>query len=322
MTEKNDLFDFFKQATDLMQSEYDRIARRSKEDPGTAGDEGEENWATLIEKWIPQYYYVVRKGQILFPDGSCSPQMDVLILRPEYPPNLVKSRIKKYMAHCVAAAFECKLTLRSSDLKKVFRTSSFIKNKQFLNPSTPYQELHSPIIFGLLSHCFDSEKNKTNILECITKKIYNCDKMFVKYPKEMPDILCVANIGTWITSKISYFDPSKFIPDIRNEIARYFKEAPCTITGYSFQPEIKEQSDNFTPIGAFISVLTNKLAWRDRDMQNIARYYRMSNVEGSGRGILNRVWQPKEIYSKNILEQLINKGVITEQHWNEWSYFF
>lgn len=53
MSEKNDLLDFFQQATDAMGADYKRISRRSKKDPGTAGDEGEENWADLLREWLP-----------------------------------------------------------------------------------------------------------------------------------------------------------------------------------------------------------------------------------------------------------------------------
>ena len=44
----HDLHKFMSQVTDEMASEYQRIHARAEEDPGTAGDEGEENWATLL----------------------------------------------------------------------------------------------------------------------------------------------------------------------------------------------------------------------------------------------------------------------------------
>lgn len=323
MTEKNDILDFFKENTILMQSEYDRIIRHSKNDPGTAGDEGEENWATLIRDWIPKSYYVVTKGQILFPDGSCSPQVDVLILRPEYPPSLVTRRIKKYMAHSVAAAFETKLTLRPSHFKKVFKNSSIIKSKKLFDSYTPYQELHSPIIFGLLSHCFDSKiKNVEVISNSINKKIYDCDQALIQHPKEMPDIVCVADIGTWITTKFTYLGPRVINPVAWNVMAQHLGGSPCTMTGYALYPEGVEKLKDFTPIGAFISTLIHQLAWRDLAIQNIARYYLVSNVGGSGKGKLNRIWQPEKVFSKNIFDQILNQGLTTGKHWHEWSYFF
>ena len=42
MEEKNDIHDFLISATRDMQNEYDRIMKRATEDPGTAGDQGED----------------------------------------------------------------------------------------------------------------------------------------------------------------------------------------------------------------------------------------------------------------------------------------
>ncbi len=44
----HDLFDFMFQISRDMASEYERIQKRATEDPGTTGDQGEENWATLL----------------------------------------------------------------------------------------------------------------------------------------------------------------------------------------------------------------------------------------------------------------------------------
>lgn len=60
-------------ATQEMESEYYRIQKRTREDPGTAGDQGEENWAELLRHWLPQGYHVRTKGRILS-DKKCREQ--------------------------------------------------------------------------------------------------------------------------------------------------------------------------------------------------------------------------------------------------------
>jgi len=40
---------------------YERITRRSAEDPGTAGDQAEENWAAFFRDWLPPSYPIVTK---------------------------------------------------------------------------------------------------------------------------------------------------------------------------------------------------------------------------------------------------------------------
>ncbi|WP_198148432.1 DUF6602 domain-containing protein, partial [Elstera litoralis] len=82
---KHDLHVFMDQITEEMMSEYNRIYAKAAADPGTAGDEGEENWATLFRDWLPPAYQVRTKGRLINPDGSMSPQVDVVILKPSYP---------------------------------------------------------------------------------------------------------------------------------------------------------------------------------------------------------------------------------------------
>ncbi len=69
----HDLHDFLRQISVEMASEYQRIRRRSVEDPGTAGDQGEENWAAVLRDWLPPTFTVVTKGRIIGSDGSTSP---------------------------------------------------------------------------------------------------------------------------------------------------------------------------------------------------------------------------------------------------------
>ena len=61
----HDIHDFFNSSQQVIAREYARIRKRANEDPGTAGDQGEENWATLLRGWLPPYFHVVTKGRIL-----------------------------------------------------------------------------------------------------------------------------------------------------------------------------------------------------------------------------------------------------------------
>lgn len=100
-----------------MASEYQRIFARAAEHPGTAGDEGDEgdeNWATLVLEWLLPNFHVATKGRLIGPDGSMSPQIDIPALKPFYPPKLREKKI--WLADGVAAAFECKTTLRTEHL--------------------------------------------------------------------------------------------------------------------------------------------------------------------------------------------------------------
>jgi hypothetical protein len=79
---KSELFNFMQQMKDELAAEYERIRIRATDDPGTAGDEGEENWAALFRSWLPANYHVVTKGRIINAEGKTGPQVDVLGSRP------------------------------------------------------------------------------------------------------------------------------------------------------------------------------------------------------------------------------------------------
>lgn len=137
---RHDYFDFANQIKNSLCQEYERIQNRVREDPGTAGDQGEENWASILQDWLPSNYQVVTKGQVIDHEGNASPQVDVLILRPYYPDKLREKKL--YFAAGVIAAFECKLTLKNTHLSKAFQTAAAIKSMVAPRMGTPYEELH------------------------------------------------------------------------------------------------------------------------------------------------------------------------------------
>src|SRR5690348_14207781 len=106
---RHDYFDLVDEVKTWISQEYTRIQERVHEDPGTAGDQGEENWAAILRGWLPANYPVVTKGRIIDHDGKASPQVDVIVLSPFYPMSLRDKKL--YFVGGVVAAFECKLTL-------------------------------------------------------------------------------------------------------------------------------------------------------------------------------------------------------------------
>ena len=147
---EHELLTFLRQDLVEIASEYKRIFSRATEDPGTAGDEGEENWAGLLRDWLPDSYKVVTKGRVLGTDGRASPQIDVLVLRPGYPSRLVSKKV--YLVHGVAAAFECKTTLKSHHLREAAATALVLRNLSGERAGSPYRELMSPPTYGILAH--------------------------------------------------------------------------------------------------------------------------------------------------------------------------
>lgn len=305
----HDLQQFLVQVSNNLQDEYNRITKCSIDDPGTAGDEGEENWAQLLRNWLPSHYKVVTKGQIITLNEELSPQIDILVLSPSYPPFLLNK--KKYLSAGVVAGFECKLTLRKADIEKTIQNCVRIKDmctpgkldhKPGSNQGTPYDELTSAPIFGLITH---SQCWKDEPLEAIEGHLAESGRRHVTHPKYMIDLICIANMATLCLNK-------KIRPDIRFEESRTPKTFYATMA--------KDHPLGYTPIGYFVEKLLYKLAWQDVNLRTLAKYFYSMHLTYSAT-IAYREWN-NDIYSETVCEEI--QGMIGNEDdyewWDKWSY--
>jgi hypothetical protein len=243
----NDLVDFMNSMTREIQDEYNRIQKRATEDPGTAGDQGEENWASLIKNWLPSNFKVVTKGRIINEDGDTSPQVDLIILPPEYPNYLLNKKL--YLAGGILAAFECKLTLKSNHIEDFIKNSVAIRSLYRNRTGTPYKELHSPMIYGLLAHSHIWKQEGSTPIQNIESKLKKFDSEYITNPIHMPDIICVADLATWNTVKVSINEPL----EILESKAFYHQKRWNISAGYVCHSNFAEdQVSDFSPIGALI----------------------------------------------------------------------
>ncbi len=203
--EPHDIHDFVVSAQRIIEDEYERIQKRSAEDPGTAGDQGEENWASLFKQWLPSYFHVVTKGRILTDSGYASPQIDVLVLVPSYPSILLDKKL--YLSGGVVAAFECKTTVTANDVKQAVQTAGEIQRNLPKKTGSPYVEINSPIIYGLISHSHSWKGEHSKPIENIDNALFDADSQYVKHPIECIDLICVADLGTWTVAKLTFFGP-------------------------------------------------------------------------------------------------------------------
>ena len=306
----HDLYDFMRQLQNDMAAEYDRIQKRTTEDPGTAGDQGEENWAELLREWLPRTYEVVTKGKIIGIDGRTSPQIDVLVLKSVYPEKLLNKKL--YLAAGVAAAFECKNTLRVEHIEKAVETCVKIKDLYPFREGTPYKELHAPIVYGLLAHSHSWKGNNSTPEDNIRYRLIMSDSCHVSHPRQGLDLLCVADLATWALSKITLLSQS---PQDPNNV---LQDAEI-ITSYTRWTTDSIQIEDFTSIGALISNLSKRLAWEDPTLRDLADYYHDTKMTGPGSGTL-RKWQAKLIYSSEVFSGFGIRGLLAGEAntWNEW----
>ena len=315
----HDLYDFMQQVSDEMSAEYHRIKRRAAEDPGTAGDQGEENWAELLRGWIPPSYEVVTKGRIISEDGRTSPQVDVVVLKDVYPRNLLSKKL--YLAAGVAAAFECKTTLKASHIAEATRTCARIKDLYSARSGTPYRELYTPILYGLLAHSHSWKGDNSTPESNIALKLLQADVDYVSHPRQSLDVLCVADLGTWTTAKTTFLGPRQVDFAKNPKIAQMYGSSGSAVS-YQVNHSLsyENQDKHFTPIGAFVSHLIRRIAWENAGLRDLADYYRLAKLDGAGQGG-GRHW-PSSIYSEEIRPR-VEAGILSNgKSWDEWSVHF
>lgn len=309
----HDLHTFMAQVTSEMASEYQRIFAKTAEDPGTAGDEGEENWAQLLRDWLPPAYHVATKGRLIASDGTQSPQIDVLVLKPFYPAKLREK--KTWLANGVAAVFECKTTLRSQHIGDSSGRCRAFKALFPRRAGSPARELRSSLIYGILAHSHEWKAEKStpgdNVDWALRRGVDQA-----AHPADLIDLVCIADVGCWSGMAIPSYQ-SDWNKSAKAELMSLFGGAwgPMSSINRSMLDE-ENQKATFQPIGAMIAYLTQRLAWDDPSIRELADYYRLTELWGRGIGEA-RFW-PQSIYSKEVRKGIEGGALIGGDGWSEW----
>lgn len=318
---KHELVNFMQQLQQTLAFEYGRIRARVTEDPGTAGDDGEECWAALLREWIPSSYPVVTKGRIISLEGVASPQIDIIVLHPSYPRHLLNK--KHYIAGGVVAAFECKLTIKAHHIEKAFETAHIVKTLSERRLGSPYKELQQPIFYGLLAHSHSWKGSTADIALGLLKKIHDRQFNGPQHPAELMDLICIADLGNYSLYKHINIGPNFLDLDESDENQsgtasdESLEKLNHIVTAYECtwaNNDPKFPAHGGTILGAFLSKFISKLAYEDPSIRSIAEYYTATLEEG-GIG-LTTVWYP-DILSAEVLSSLRKTGPINDR-WGEW----
>lgn len=321
---ENDLRNYMLQTTQEIQSEYERIRKRSGEDPGTAGDNGEENWKEILASWLPPLYRVVTKGRIMNAQGICGPQVDILVLSPWYPDKLLGK--KEYLEGGVVAAFECKLTLNADNVREAVENSIAIRqNSSHLKAGTPYKDLNHHIIFGLLAHSHNWKGEKSTPIKNVENHLRTLSDSAVSHPRELIDFVCVADLASWRIRKMlmppkTFLNNDQLMDAFKERYGEFPFEKGVIETGYiQYSTATQEKAEDrrrVTPVGNLISCLLERLAWFDDGLQPLAEYFIRAHLTGSGRGTM-KFWGP-DVLSEHVKERLSHGAGVDSVRWNEW----
>ena len=275
---------FLRQDQAELAAEYRRIYHRTSEDPGTAGDEGEENWAALLREWLPSSYQVVTKGRVVFPDRSASSQVDVVVLRGSYPPRLLNNKL--YLSSGVVAAFECKNTLTAGHVKAAVEKAASLKSRTARRDGSLQEELRSPLVYGLLAHSHAWKGKNSAPVENVDEALEESVAV-IHHPSRLIDIICVADLAAWTLGHL--VDCPWFFRDETRKLRAKYAGVPAegwVVSQFTrFTEGIFEMEfETPNPIAILVSHLLEWCAWDDEDLRPIADYFRVAGLQGSGTG--------------------------------------
>lgn len=311
---EHEYFDFMQSITRSMADEYERLQRYAKRDTGTSGDQSEEYWANFLRNWLPATYEVVTKGQILPFRGIPTNQVDIIVLRPDYPKHLRHQ--KMYFAGGVVAVFECKTTLRQRDLAKIVQHAAQVKNTSPIRSGSPYLELQQPIIYGVLAHSSDIS-NTEDFEYTLIKNLHKHTVKNVKHPRELIDMLCIADAATFVLDKTVSVGPYSET-DALEEFQEFDDQGGITTTYFSHTDKISSLEIQGHVLGTLIFDITHRLAYENVMLREFATYLELS---GSFASIGVPILWNKNVLSETTLQTLMERGYI-EESWSEWQKSF
>ncbi|MFC1806328.1 hypothetical protein ACFL09_05040 [Planctomycetota bacterium] len=218
------------------------------------------------------------------------------------------------------SAFECKLTLRAEHVDKAMANAVEIRRSLPPRNGTPYRELHSPILYGLLAHSHSWKGDRSTPVQNTDEALHRAHQNRVGHPRELLDLVCIADCATWAVLKQTYIGPRQ-VPDWEPLAPRYGPHGSA-ITAYpAAAMNAPGQVENFAPIGALVSLLIGKLAWEASELRRIAEYFIQTNISGSGGTDCPRLWDAG-IYSEEMREKVVSMRPVNRGRWDEWSLVF
>lgn len=243
---------------------------------------------------------MVTKGRILDLDGASSRQLAVMVLHPAYPRRL--RNFKYYLPEGVAAAFECKTTLRRRDIGSFIETCASVKRTRESLSRSPFDDLHRPIVVGLLAHSVDlGPRTRDGVIERSWRVLEEEIQKRLDQPWLLPDVLCIADTVTLALDTPIYFG------DALNEV--YADPSASLSEGAIETAYIQQLSDSedgveqgAVNIGALIAGVTERLAWNDETLRDLAMFFCDCRISGGGFGPTD-LWTPDAL-SPDVWERL------------------
>jgi hypothetical protein len=301
--------------TDLserIQADYERLHQVALKDPQKAGHGSEAMWAELLDTWLPPNYEVATRKYIVPETGDDSFETDIVIFRPGSPRPMRAS--EEVLAGVVAAAFSAKLTLDRAGVKDGVDRALRLRRAMLPREGSLQSELLPAFPVGLLAHSHrwpvEPADGKGNVFKRpevrISKLLQQEDAAHVSHPAHTIDLVCVADLATWVTRRMTYLPPAEiaFWTAKQQQVGAAVSSIACTLpvpSTSAFANTVGPQLDDAPmPIAALITALLIRLSYDDPALIPLATSLRANGNLGSVHGSA-RFWELDAVYSRNTL---------------------
>ncbi|HEY9824910.1 MAG TPA: DUF6602 domain-containing protein [Stenomitos sp.] len=198
-----------------IESEYARLHEEAQRDPQYAGHETEQAWKRILEAWLPPGYGVGTRKYIL-PDINTASndaldifETDIVVFNPAYPMQLRQRA--EVLSGGIVGAFSVKLTANPDGIRDASKRAATLKRGSTVKQGTPRLYLQGPFVTGLLAHSHVWKAAGSTPIENVEKHLVARSEDYATEPKEVIDLVCVADLATWSKTQQIHPDGS-FLP--------------------------------------------------------------------------------------------------------------
>ena len=210
--------------------------------------------------------------------------------------------------------------MKSKHIKEFINNSKKIRDILEERKGTPYKELNSGILYGLLAHSHSWKGYNSRPIANIKSALRVNELAVIDHPVQLPDIICVADLATWSCAKFTIIGPDQ-IPDWSEGFSKFYGPNGCATSGYlCYSEESENQSENFSPIGAMLTFLLTKLSWEYPNLRSLSNYFLATDLHGSGIGEM-RKWE-SSIYTDETWDRIKNNELSKGRAWDDWVLIF
>jgi hypothetical protein len=264
-----------------IEEDYADAQATHKEDIQRSGHEGESTWADLLAKWLPPAYGVGLRKYVIGTDDAYKPfETDIVIFEPAYPQHL-RYRTKVH-AGGVAAAFSVKLTARKKHINEMAAWAASLSGLSHPDQTTVEGQLLPGFPTGFLAHSHDLGSDPIGTLS----DGFDDASDAASHPRELLDLVCIADAGTLACQRMSYISMSSFDPT----------QADFSMSSYLRMNDNK----GYGAVAHFIVSLYGLLGRKDPSLLKLATQLGHETETGQGQGKMTK-WDPAEVFNSDFL---------------------